>query len=430
MANDTGRFDEDELRDSLAETVTPLESVDPDAEAGDLDAIGESIGDADVIGLGEASHGTREFFRFKHRLFRHLVDAHGVRMLGFEANGAAFLDVNDYVLGGDGTAAAALERDCIHPPYRAESIVELVEWIRRFNENRPRSEMVRVHGIDIQYSTVAAAKLEAYFETVDPAAISDVRVALQRLAEDGIPDPSDDEALDRHLAAREAVVTAIQDALCEHEERYVAASSRTAYERASRLVWMLEQGRKQFGAIAAGRADTGANVRIRDSAMAAQVQWLLRHEPPDRIALWGHNAHLARDAFGGGRTRHERDIPSLGTNLARLTAIDYYALGLLLGGGSVGAVFVPDGEYRAYDIGEPPEGSVPDVFGRIDAPAFFLDVAALPPNSVLAEWFDSEPLQYDVEGGYRESPINLVESNLRRQFDGLVFIEETTAEEW
>lgn len=62
-----------------------------------------------------------------------------------------------------------------------------------------------------------------------------------------------------------------------------------------------------------------------------------------------------------------------------------------------------------------------------DADIDDLDVAGLPADSIVAEWSDSEPLRYLIVGGYGDSPVNLVESDFRRQFDGLVFIRETTA---
>ena len=420
-------FDEDELVDSLGDAVAPLDTVDPDASFDDLGVVGSAIGDADVIGMGEASHGTREFFRFKDRLFRYLVEERGVRMLGFEANFAAMLDVDGYVLRGEGSAETLLSREIIHGPYRTESMLELIEWIRSFNEGRDPDDRVRVHGIDVQYPPVAASKLESYFETVDPAVLDAVRSDLRHLVENGVPGVSDDAELGAHLDASEAVVAALGDALDEHESAFVDATSRRAYERARRLLWTIEQGRKQFEAIRQGRTDTGANVRIRDSAMAAQVQWLLRHEPPDRIALWGHNAHLARNAFAGGRVRQTQGIPSLGRNLATLQSIDYYALGLSLGGGTVRAAYVPEGEFRKYGIESPPEGSIPDVFGRLETPLFFLDLNGLLPDSPPAEWLDAKPRHFDVAGGYRDTPVTLAESNFRRQFDGLVFVDDTTA---
>lgn len=100
---------------------------------------------------------------------------------------------------------------------------------------------------------------------------------------------------------------------------------------------------------------------------------------------------------------------------------------MLLGGGTVGATTSPETEYRTYDVESPPEGSVPDVFGRIGEPLFFLDLEGLPAESAVAEWARTEPIRYLIVGGRGDSPVHYVDGDFRRQFDGLVFIGQTTA---
>lgn len=416
------------LRDALAASIEPLTTTDPDAGADvdDLDAIGERIGDADVIGMGEASHGTREFFRFKHRLFRYLVENHGVRLLGLEANFAATLEINEYVLRDSGTAEQALRQDGIHRPLRTESLLALIEWIRGFNEGRDPAEKIRVHGLDVQFPGVAAGKLATYFETVDPDRLATVEADVEYLVETGVPDVSDEDTLREHVEVQDAVVSTLRDALVDHESRYVDATSETAYDRATRLAWMLERSTEQLGAIADSTADSASAYRIRDAAMAAQVRWFLSHEPSERMALWAHNAHLTRGAFTGGPRLHERGIASLGRNLAEVPDLTYYALGLVLGGGRVNAAYRPEREFRSYDVEPPPDGSVPEVFDRANEPLFFLDLAGLPDDSPIAEWADSEPLRYVILGKYRTTPVNRIAVDVRRQFDGVIFVDDTS----
>lgn len=422
--------DDDALAGQVAAAAEPIESVEPGAGGADLDGLLDAVADADVLGLGEASHGTREFHLFRSRLTRRLVER-GLRLVGFEANFAACLDVNEYVTRGEGSARAALEQEGIHPSYRTESVLELLEWLRSFNEGR--EDRVAVHGYDIQRPGAAARRLRSYVEAVDPDAVAGVSGALDRLATGGFPEFGDDADLQADLDARAAAVAALGDALEDREEAFVAATSRAAYDRARRLVWQLEQGRRQFEAIADGRAETGANVRIRDSAMAAQAGWLRRHGPGERIALWGHNAHLTRGSFGGGTTRHRQGIPSLGMNLAGLSGIEYHALALETAGGRVRAVHGPSGESRVCAFGDPPAGSVPAVFGKAGS-LFHLDTRDLAPP--LADWLASRPDHYDIAGGYRESPVSLVASSLVSGFDGVVFVRETgptrplTASSW
>lgn len=411
---------------ALSEAAEAVESVDPDDQPLATESLTDAVTDATVIGLGESSHGTREFVQFRHRLVRHLVRATGLRVVGLETNFAATLAVNEYVLDGDGTAASALSQRPIHGNYQVEEMVEFVEWVRSFNEGRPRGDRVRIHGFDVQHSSAAAERLKSFLERAAPETRSRLGSELEGLADPGLPNVSDDAALRSMLEARQQVVSVLREAFAASKATYVERTSRAEVSRARRLVWQLEQGRKQFQAIADGRADHGANVRIRDSAMAAQVQWLLRTTGRDQIAIWGHNAHLTRGSFGGGTVRHTQNIPSLGSNLASLDDLRYLSLGLCLGGGTVTAVHVPSGEPREYDIEDPPQGSVPWVFARVDAPRFFLDFGTVAENSELGKWLSSRPDQFDIVGGYRDSPVNLVAANLSSQFDGVVFVRESS----
>lgn len=422
MSDSTPDWRWSRISTELSALVHTVDSVSPSDDLVDLDPLGDAVTDAIVIGLGEASHGTREFVQFRHRFIRYLVREAGLRLIGLESNFAATLDVNDYVVAGEGTAEGALSQDAIHGVYHVQEMVNFVEWVRSFNEGRPRQDRVRIHGFDVQHSSAAAARLMSFLERTDSETLSQLRPELEHLAESGLPNVSDDEALQTTLDARQRVVSLLQDTLATNEAEYVERTSQARVTRVRRLVWMLDHGRKQFQAIADGRAERGANVRIRDSAMAAQVLWLLGHAGQEQITIWGHNAHLTRGSFGGGTSRHKQNIPSLGSNLASLGGITYVSLGLILGGGVVTAAYTPEGEYREYEVDDPPTGTVPWVFTRLDAPRLFLNMDDVSENSELGRWLESSPKQFDIVGGYRDSPVNLVESHLRSQFDGVVFI--------
>lgn len=100
-----------------------------------------------------------------------------------------------------------------------------------------------------------------------------------------------------------------------------------------------------------------------------------------------------------------------------------------LGGGTVRSASVPDQEFRAYEIDAPPSESLPAVCSEIEEPLFFLNTTEIVPKSTLGEWFDSYPVAHTISGKYEETPVNYISVNPRAEFDGLIFIEETTAAE-
>lgn len=127
----------------LAAHVTPLRDVRVPstgiADDADLDLFADIVGDARIVALGESTHGTREFFLVKHRLLEFLVRKLGFTVFAIEANQLAVEKINRYVQGGDGTA-----RDVMRVMFRVwntEEMLELVEWMRAYNAEGPRSPL-------------------------------------------------------------------------------------------------------------------------------------------------------------------------------------------------------------------------------------------------------------------------------------------------
>src|SRR5262245_16373273 len=90
-----------EVRDWIGEHAVPLKGVEAGIGYEDLAPLRELIGNARVVGLGEATHGTREFFQLKHRLFEFLVSELGFTLFLIEAGFGESLAVNRYVLTGE-----------------------------------------------------------------------------------------------------------------------------------------------------------------------------------------------------------------------------------------------------------------------------------------------------------------------------------------
>ncbi|MEM6471472.1 MAG: erythromycin esterase family protein, partial [Planctomycetota bacterium] len=148
---------------------TPLSTAVPTEPLDDLSALDATLQQPRIIALGESTHGTREFFQLKHRLFRHLVEKHGVRLFGIEASYAACLPINDYVQSGVGDPRAAIKGQGFWT-WDTEEVFELVEWMREWNENRkPGDSPIQFYGFDTQdaYTPLRTAlgMLEGVMET-------------------------------------------------------------------------------------------------------------------------------------------------------------------------------------------------------------------------------------------------------------------------
>lgn len=161
---------EAEVVEWVRANAIPLDTVEPGGDRQDLQPLLSRLGEARVVGIGESTHGTRDFFLFKDRLWRFLVEEAGFRAFAMEAGFAEAQAVDAYVMGGEGTAAEALEGLHIGV-WNTEEVLALIEWTRAYNDAVPADERVRFYGIDPRSHSFELNRLAALLGGVtDPQA--------------------------------------------------------------------------------------------------------------------------------------------------------------------------------------------------------------------------------------------------------------------
>ena len=106
--------------------AVPLTTVEAGHDNADLAAFGKAVGDAPVVALGEASHGTREFFQMKHRLLEYLVTQKGFTVFALEANWPETAAVDRYIKTGQGDPKAALA-GLYFWTWNTEEVLDMIE---------------------------------------------------------------------------------------------------------------------------------------------------------------------------------------------------------------------------------------------------------------------------------------------------------------
>jgi len=109
-----------------------------------LKRLDEKLGSNKVIGLGEASHGTEEFYREKNKIIQHLITDMSYVQLGFEFPNTYIEKVNRYVLSGEGDLKTIMADFRL---YRTKSFFDLFEWIKNYNATAGVKK-VEVFGFD------------------------------------------------------------------------------------------------------------------------------------------------------------------------------------------------------------------------------------------------------------------------------------------
>ncbi|MBV9211551.1 MAG: erythromycin esterase family protein, partial [Acidobacteria bacterium] len=163
----------------LAANAIRLSTVEAGHGFDDMKPLKKLVGKARIVSLGEATHGTREFFQLKHRMLEFLVTQMGFNIFSIEANMPEAYRLNDYVLNGKGDPA-----ELIHGMYfwtwDTQEVLDMVLWMREFN--RSGKGRVQFTGFDMQTPDVAAeivrdfvAGRDADYNSSLSAAIADMK---------------------------------------------------------------------------------------------------------------------------------------------------------------------------------------------------------------------------------------------------------------
>ncbi|WP_227133899.1 erythromycin esterase family protein [Halorubellus salinus] len=409
------------LLDALDDHSLALETTDPTSDGDGLEALCDELADVRVVGLGESTHGTREFFELKHRLVRELVERHGLRTFAIEAGFGEARRVNAYVRDGEGSAEEVVEGMQFWT-WRTESFVAFVEWLREFNRDREPDEQVSFWGVDAQYAAASADHVVAFLER----AAGDPIEGLDALAADGlygyVGETDDAVTLKR---ARE-IVDRTNSRFDADREALVDATDERAWRLARQHVRSMVDAVAFAESTADGPPDADALAR-RDRAMADTTDWVLEYTGADAVVLWAHDGHLARDPM---HPEHlETAVETLGSHLDDDHGDAYHPVALVFGSGSFQAIGeTADGTrgLRAFSVDEPTDSLEADLHALGDDIAY-LDFESARADSRLVEWFQDAHRMHAIGAHYAPDDAgNWTTYDLGRAFDGALYVDETT----
>ncbi|PSQ16978.1 succinoglycan biosynthesis [Halobacteriales archaeon QS_8_69_26] len=424
---DTGDPDTGSVAERLREYAEPLDGTDPSTAVDDLAFLDDALEDRRILGMGEATHGTREFFQLKHRLLRYLVLELDCRTFAWEANFSETLAIDRYVRRGEGDPVEAI--DGVHFwTWDTEEVLAMVEWIRSFNEDRDPEDRVRFYGVDMQFSGGPARALREYLDEADPDFLADVEAGLRELEDEDL-NGGDDESFERRREDVAALLSDLEDRFADRREAYEAATGPDEYRLARRHLRTLRQAFESRRAMA-DREEAG--YALRDEYMAENASWVLDHEDADLVALWGHNAHVKTTPVRSDLDDDWEAFESTGGHLREEHGDDYYVVGFEFGRGSFQAIPDPEEveepELGEFSLDEPIEDTVPDVLDDVGYSTFFVDLASAAGDPDLADWLGEERRMHSLGAIYYvagETGTHYTDVVLADEYDGLLFVDGT-----
>ncbi len=405
----------------VRESAEPLDDID----SGDIEALIERIGDARVVLLGEATHGTSEFYRMRARITRELVARGGFDFVAVEADWPDAARIDEYVLGDVRSSRHAFTPFARFPRWmwRNEETHAFVDWLRTFNtENRQRR--VGFHGLDLYSLFTSIAAVVAYLEEVDPAAAAVARHRYGALT----PWQKDPAAygravlVGRYESSEHAVVAMLKEML-ERRGDYAQRDGDRFYDAAqnARLVANAERYYRAmyYGAV--------ASWNLRDSHMFETLRSLLAfYGPAARGIVWEHNSHVGNAQATEMGARGEHNVGQL----ARATfGREAYIVGFGTDHGTVAAASNWDEPMQRMVVRAAHSESYERLFHDSAIGAFLLHLRE-PRQRALRDELAAARLERAIGVVYRpetELASHYFTASLPRQFDEYIWFDETRA---
>lgn len=286
----------------------------------DLDPVLERVGDARIVLLGEASHGTREYYGWRAALTRRLIEEKGFGLVAVEGDWPECYELNRCVrhrAGASTSPREVLDAFSRWPTWMwaNEEVVEFADWLRGLNAERPEQERVGFYGLDVYSLWDSMRSLLDYLRVHEPQHLDVARRALDCFEAFG-QDPQDYAFASRFSPAScETAVVELLARLCQ--ERNVPADGHDPEARfsAEQNAAVAAGAERYYRAMVGGQAESW---NVRDVHMQDTLDRLLEFSG-GKAVVWEHNTHVgdarATDMAAAGmvnvgqlaRERHGRD---------------------------------------------------------------------------------------------------------------------------
>src|SRR4029077_6255894 len=398
------------------------------------DELVRAIGSARVVLLGEASHGTHEFYRERAFITERLISEAGFSAVAIEADWPDAYRVNRYVRGAsdDAGAVQALGDFSRFPTWmwRNTDVAAFVEWLRAHNDTQPIERRAGFYGIDLYSLRTSMHAVVAYLSGVDPEAATIARARYASFDHVGNDPQSYGLAATTTgwaPSCEQEVVAQLVD-LQRRRAEYVSQDGRLARDDffyAEQNARLVRNAELYYRSMFRGRTESW---NLRDRHMADTIEELLRflEQPwaPAKIVVWAHNSHL-----GDARATELGDYGELnvGQLVRQRHGADCVSVGFTTYSGTVTAASDWDAPAERKTV----RPALPKSYGRLfhetGPPRFLL---AIRDDQALADALTSPRLERAIGVVYKpetERGSHYFHARLAQQFDYVLHFDETTA---
>lgn len=393
-----------------------IESLDRGAPAKDLARLRDVVGAARIVGLGDASYSGGEIWKIRARMTRFLVEEMGFSLVLLEVTQADARALDDYVLHGKGNLADLLP-SLGYFADDTEELASLLAWMKGYNEDRKHRVKLRVAGIDVQRTALAASELSRFLAKVDKAFLPQVETTLDRMRVNDFgvdlrKRPADEQ--DKVAADLDSIV----EQLRKKDRLYAARSSAQAWAIAEEDALSLRWAAKVY------RDESQRGAAMADLARRT-IDGLSPKIPPKKgpakvgTVLFAHDVFISKRKSDGGT----------GALLAEAYGTGYLAIGSTFYQGWIRAWDFTTGPTMArgtklFRLPPSDPGTLESALDVAGTPMYFADVRAA--KGGLLPWMEARVSMRSAGSVFESDRRARTRVVVKDAFDALIFVRKQT----
>ncbi|WP_116128385.1 erythromycin esterase family protein [Lewinella sp. IMCC34183] len=388
-----------------------LSSYKPDTSLVDLAQFDNYFSESRVVGMGESTHGTHEFFLNRHRFFKYLVEHHGFNVFFLEADYSNCLRANRYINGAEDDLTEVVKSLAMWP-WITEEMQSLILWMRNYNTQQDNDKKLQFIGCDMQRFNSTLSEINNIILKYDSTLINPG--IDSQLVENDFSTFSEQDTKQHQMILNNKKVSATK-ILFEGRDEFIY---RTLLRHLEQMI--IEKGKENFQS-------------YRDLKMGENILYHLNHNSNVKGFYWAHNWHVCNVYYP--KKREQRSHYSAGGVLKNALGNKYFSIGQDFTRGSFNAYHMPnykttrkrdivdlEDSSDAYNLGkvelETKEGELGYYFKDVDEPIVFIkshDVQKYNFNKLLVHSIGADYVP-GVAGIYL----------MKEYFDLVIIIKNTT----
>jgi erythromycin esterase len=374
--------------------ISIIDTNDSSTNFKDLEKALKPFMKAKIIGLGEATHGTKEFNQNRRRMIQYLVQNKSYDFIVFEGGIFEMKRLNNYVQDSNSKEdLKSLMNETVFGVWNTTEVYELIKWVQNYNKASPRK--IKFIGMDIGRSSGIALK-----QLDDWASKSKDTLAAFMLKQ------FKDFEKNKQYDLLDSIIDQISELYKNNKP--VDKDAWQGFEFS-----LLKQSvkYKKYNALSPRQFNVLAE-KFRDSCMAANLTWYKNQNTQSKFIIWAHNAHISK-----GKT-------ALGHFLSKQYRDEYVSVALTTASGTYTGYFSLVGKWYKSDLVEPYNGTWENALASLKYDNFILHFN----KKYKAEFMSYSFKSRDIGAAITEYQFSNI-YDLKNDFDAVIFFKKTTASE-